>query len=207
MPVLNDGAISPLRAAATRLRRGVLWLIFGLILLIPKVNRLRRRRELWKFVRLFMACAGALIAALGTTQWHSLALLAAGVLMLLSALIVAPERPELSIDARAKELGALIAVDGGSYIDAFGRPHRVKLFLAPDRLLALDSALQILFEIPLQRIGSLSVLLTGAKWTLRVASAETSAEFLYEGTFGEHLARVAEATIGSRLRRELPVLR
>ena len=204
--VLNDEAISRLRAGATRLRRGVLWLIFGLILLIPKVNRLRRRRELWKLLRLFMACAGAVIVALGTTQWHSLALLAVGALMLLFALIVAPERPELSIDARARELGALIVVDGGRYIGASGRPHRVKLFLAPDRLLVLDSALQILFEIPLQQIRSLSVLPTGANWSLRVASAETTAEFLYEGIFGEHLARVAEATLRGQLHRELPVL-
>jgi hypothetical protein len=203
---LNDEAISPLRAGAARLRRGVLWLIFGLILLIPKVNRLRRRRELWKLVRLFMACAGAVIVALNTTHWHSLVLLAAGALMLLFALIVAPERTELSVDARARELGALIVVDGGSYIDAFGRPQRVKLFLAPDRLLVLNSALQILFEIPLQQIGSLSVLATGASWTLRVASAETTAEFLYEGAFGEHLARVAEATVRGQLHHELPVL-
>jgi hypothetical protein len=33
------------------------------------------------------------------------------------------------------------------------------------------------------------------------------AEFIYEGGFAEHLARVADATVRSRLRRELPVLR
>ena len=204
---MNDGAISPWRAGATRLRRGVLWLVFGLILLIPKANRLRRRRELWKFVRLFMACAGALIAALGTTQWHSLSLLAAGALMLLFALIAAPERPELSIDARARELGALIVVDGGSYIDAFGRPHRVKLFLAPDRLLVLNLALQLLLEISLQEIRTLAVEPASAGWTFCVQCSESTARFVYDGTFGEHLARVAESTVRGQLHRELPVLR
>jgi hypothetical protein len=36
---------------------------------------------------------------------------------------------------------------------------------------------------------------------------EHTAEFIYEGTFAEHLARVAETTLRSRLYRELPILR
>jgi hypothetical protein len=36
---------------------------------------------------------------------------------------------------------------------------------------------------------------------------QATAEFLYEGNFAEHLARVADATVRSRLYRELPVMR
>jgi len=204
---MKDDTISPLRTSAVRLGRGLLWVIFGLILLIPKVNRLRRRGRLWNFVRIVIALAGAAILAVGMARGHSYALLAAGALMLLFSLVVRPERREFSIDARARELGAFIVVDGGSYLDGSGKRHRAKLFLGPDRLSALDAALEVVLEIPLQQIRSLSVRPTGTHWSLRVEWAETTAEFLYEGTFGEHLARVADATVRSRLYRELPVFR
>src|SRR5260370_2612493 len=203
--VSKDETISPLRARAARLRRGTLWLIFGLILLIPKVNRLRRRGRLWSFVRIIIALAGVAILAVGVARGHSYALVAAGALMLLFALVVSPERRQFSVDARARELGALIVVDGGNYVDASGGRRRTKLFLAPDRLWVLGAALEVLLEIPLQQIRSLSVRPTGTDCSLRVEWAEATAEFLYEGTFGEHLACVAEATVRSRLYRELPV--
>ena len=204
---MQNEAISPLRASAARLRRGVLWAIFALVLMIPKVNRLRRRTQTWNLVRVLMAVTGAGMLALAAASGYTIMALAAGVLMLLFTLIVAPKRPERSIDTRARELGALIVVDGGSYIDASGRPHRVKLFLAPDRLLVLNLRLQILAEIPLQEIRTLAAEPAGADWSLRVQWAETTAKFVYEGTFGEHLARVAEATLRGQLHRELPVLR
>jgi hypothetical protein len=175
---MKDDAISPLRTSAGRLRRGLLWLIFGLILLIPKVHRLRRRRRLWNFVRIVIALAGAAILAAGVARGHSYALLAAGALMLLFALVVRPERREFSIDARARGMGALIVVDGGSYINGSGKRHRAKLFLGPDRLSAFDAALDVLSEILLQQIRSLSVRPTGTDWSLRVEWAETTKEFL-----------------------------
>jgi len=203
---VND-AISPLRAGAARLRRGVLWTIFAIVLIIPKVNRLRRRSRTWNMVRALMAVVGTGMLVLAVACGYAAAPLAAGVLMLLFASILAPERPEFSIDARAKELGALIVVDGGQYVDASGSAHRVKLFLAPHRLLVLNPALQVLAEIPLHEIRALVVEPASADWSFRVERAETMATFVYEGTFGEHLARVAEATVRGQLHRELPVLR
>jgi uncharacterized membrane protein len=149
----TDSPISPWRAAAARLRRGALWVIFALVLMIPKVIRLRRQRRAWNLVRILMAFAGAAMLTFGAARGHALALLVAGVLMLLFALLLTPARSEFSsassIDARARELGALITVDG----------------------------------------------------------VQATAEFIYEGSFAEHPARVAEATVRSRLHRELPVLR
>lgn len=127
--------------------------------------------------------------------------------MMLVAVVLTPERVLASVDARARELGALIVVDGGSYIDASADRHRARLFLAVDRLWVLDDALRVLFEAPLQQIHALSVESTGAAWAFRVDWQEITSEFVYEGTFAEHLARVAEATVRSRLYRELPVLR
>jgi len=138
---------------------------------------------------------------------HGLALIFVGALMLLVGLLLNAERSEISIDARAKELGALITVDGGHYVDAAGNRHRSKLLVGPDRLWALDSALHVLLEIPLMQVRTLVVEPSGTGWSFRVDDEKTKVEFIYEGSFAQHLADVAEATVRSRLNRELPVLR
>ena len=195
-----------LGAAAARVRRAALWLIFALVLLIPKVNRLRRQRRAWNFVRMVAGFAGAAMLVVGVTRGHAPGLLVVGALILLLALFLRAEHSELSVDARVRELGALIAIDGGRYIDADGHRHRAKLIIGADRLWVLDAALQIVLEVPLQQIRTLSVDPEGKDWSFRVDYEETTAEFIYEGSFAEHLARVAEATLRSRLYRELPVL-
>ena len=188
------------------MRRVALWVIFALVLLIPKLNRLRRQRSAWNFVRVVAAFAGAAILILGAARAHTPGLLVVGALMLLLALFLPPERSELSVDARVRELGALIAVDGGRYV-ADGSRRRAKLLIGANRLWALDTELQIVLEIPMEQIRSVVVEAAGTTCSLRVDCGESTAEFIYEGTFAEHLARVAHATLDSRLHRELPVLR
>jgi hypothetical protein len=167
---------------------------------------LRRRKRAWNFVRILMVMAGAAMLLLGVSRGH-MALLMAGALALLFGLLLSAERPEISIDARAKELGALITVDGGNYVDESGNRHRTKLFIGPDRIWALDAALHVLLEIPLPQVRTLVVEPSGTDWTFRVHGQDAKAEFIYEGSFAQHLAGVAEATVRSRLNRELPVLR
>jgi hypothetical protein len=204
---MRDSKISLLREGAARLHRGALWVIFALVLLIPKMNRLRQQRKAWNFVRVVTAFAGAAMLVFGVGRGHALSLLLAGALILLFALLLSPEGREPSVDERARELGALIAVDGGRYIDATGNPHRAKLFVGPDRLWVLDAALRVLLEMPLQQVRTVFVESAGADWCFRVDGEETTAVLMYEGSFAEHLARVADATVRSRLHRELPVLR
>jgi hypothetical protein len=204
---MMDSSNSILREGAARLRRGGLWLIFALVLLIPKVNRLRRRRKTWNSIRILSVIAGAAMLLLAISRGHVIILLLAGSLVLLFGLLVSAERPEISVDARAKELGALITVDGGRYIDAAGNRHRTKLFVGPDRLWALDSALHVVLEVPLTQVQTLFVEPSGADWSFRLEGQQTKAVFIYQGSFAQHLAGVAEATVRSRLNRELPVLR
>src|SRR5256885_4261578 len=204
---MKDSAISRLRSGTVRVRRAALWMIFALVLLIPRVNRLRRQRRAWNFVRIVIGFAGAAILGVGLERGHAPGLLVAGALMLLFAFFLGPERSELSVDARVRELGALIAIDVGRYVDADGRRNRVKLFIGADQLWVLDTALQTVLEVPLQQIRTVVVEPAGTNWTFRVDCEEHTAEFIYEGTFAEHLARVAEATLRSRLYRELPILR
>ena len=204
---MEHSKISLLRRGAAGLRRGGLWVIFGLVLIIPKVNRLRRRRKLWNFVRILMAFAGVVVLALGAARPHSFMLLVLGALMMLLAILLTPERPEFSVDAKVRELGALLAVDGGSYTDGAGSRHRAKLFIGAERLWVIDATLQVLVEIPLQQVRTVSVKPAGMNWSFRVDWGQATAEFIYEGNFAEHLARVADATVRSRLQHELPILR
>jgi hypothetical protein len=204
---MKDSTISRLSSGAARVRRGALWMIFALVLLIPKLNRLRRQRRAWNFVRIAIGFAGAAILGEGVARGHVPWLLVVGALMLLFALLLGPERSTLSVDARVRELGALIAIDGGRYVDADGCLHRAKLFIGADRLWVLDAALQIVLKVPLQQIRTVFVEPAGMSWSFRMDCEESTAEFIYDGTFAEHLARVAEATLRSRLYRELPILR
>ena len=204
---MTDSLKSKLRAGAGRLYRGGLWIIFSLVLMIPKVNRLRRRRGAWNFIRVLLAITGTSILVFGLEHAHAVAPIVAGALILLFGLLVGAQRPEISIDARAKELGALIIVNAGHYIDAAGNRHRTKLFVGADRLWALDSALHVVLEIPLAQIRTLVVEPSGNDWSFHVDCEQTKAEFVYDGSFAQHLAGVAEATVRSRLNRELPVLR
>jgi hypothetical protein len=194
------------RAGAVRLRRAVLWLIFGSILMIPKINRLRRHRRAWNLGRFFVALAAVAMIAIGAAGQHKFAMIALGVLALLLALLLAPERPKRSVDARARELGALVVVDGGVYSSDAQAP-RAMLFVGSDRLWVLNSALVVLSEIPLRQLRDLILEPEGADWKLRLDCGQSAAEFLYQGNFAEHLARVADETLRSRLHRELPVLR
>jgi hypothetical protein len=204
---MSEPAISVLRSGADRLRRGALWVIFALVLIIPRVNRLRGRRRAWNFVRLIVALVGAAMLVFSAAHGYALGSLIAGALMMLFALVMRAARSEASIDARARELGALIAVDGGRYFDAGGRPHRAKLFVGPSQIWVLDAALHILLETPLAEVRMLVVEPSGEGWRFRVHGEKYTTELNYEGPFAQHLATVADATIRSQLNRELPVLR
>lgn len=203
----QDSRIAPLRAGLARLRRGVLWVIFALVLIIPKTNRLRRHRLAWNCGRLITGLVGIAMVAWGAAGGHHLALLVTGAGLLLLALALAPKSADFSIDERARQLGALIVVDGGRYLDDAGALRPAKLFIGPDRLWVLNPALQILLELPLIQIRALTVEPAGAVWRLRLDCNHSETQFVYEGSFAEHLARVADETLRSQLYRELPVLR
>ena len=208
---------------ARRLRRGALWALFSTVLLIPKILALRRRARIWNAARMAaLSCGMVLILAASSVPGHfaRTIAIAGGALLATLALLISPEKspgssrsPDL-IDARARALGALVVVDGGRYLQPDGRLVEARLFVGSDRLCILDVTLTTMIEIPMTQIlaaraepgacpGSIP---QDDKWKLRVTWASSAADFFYAGPFAEHLARVAESTIGSQLRRELPVL-
>lgn len=206
MQPMNDSKNSPIRGAAEWLWRRTLWVLFALVLLIPKVNRLRRRRALWNTVRMFIAVAGVSVLIVQVTRgFHAGHVVVAGIVLLV-ALLAIPERKGISLDARRRELGALVVVDGGLYGNAAGKRGRVKLFVASDRLFVVDGELHVVNELPYEQIRAESVESSGNGWSFKLECQDRKREFIYEGTFAEHFARVAAATVRSRLHRQLPVL-
>jgi hypothetical protein len=190
-----------------RVRRAALWLLFALLLVFPKMIRLRRSARAWNALRVAVALLGAGSLALGVAGPARIAEIIAGILLLALALLIPPERAKLSVDQRARELGAFVAVDGGRYQPQGQGALPVRLFVGPQHIWILDAALRTLREMPLAQLETLRAEPAPDGWRLLLMGRGATAELGYRGPFAEHLARVAESTVRSQLRRELPILR
>jgi hypothetical protein len=123
-----------------------------------------------------------------------------GTVFALSALLIPPEHQRPSVDARSRELGALVVVKGGNYCAPASAPEtETLLFIGPERLSILDSSLRVLSEITLAEVTLLRAEPTEDGWKLHLAAENAAADFFYRGPFAEHFARVAESTVRSQL--------
>ena len=201
-----------------RLRRAGLFVLFSIVLLIPKTLALRRRPKLWNGLRVVSGLAGGLLAGglLAASVLAGTALsgnvgnpaLIAGVLLIVLALVVPPAANAEPVDEVARRLGALVVLNGGTCSAQGGKPVEVRLYLTPERLHVLDLRHRELLVIPVVAIASACVV-QGAAETTRTLVLEWrtgKAEFSYQGFFAEHLAEVARHTVESRLLSKLRVL-
>ena len=202
-------------------KKAALSVLFAAILIIPKVRALRRKIWEWSAVRLLAAALGCL---LGWRYKHAnggIVDLVAGVALMTFGLLVRAKPHAKSVDAQARELDALVVLNGGAFIPpGTERPSRlVSIFVNPDRLFVVDEREHTLEEIPMVRVRKLEarpVALPGENeaeaqtWELAISwesNEMRTARFRYDGVFAEHLARVAENTVHSLLRKDLPILR
>jgi hypothetical protein len=200
------------------LRKAALSVLFAAILVIPEVGRLRGKIWEWSAVRILVASLGCL---LGWRYKHvngGVADLVVGVALMAFGLLVRAKPEAKSVDAQARELDALVVLNGGAFIPAGNeRPSRlVRIFVNPDRLFVVDEHEHTLEEIPLVRVRELEArpLLAqdeseaeAQSWDLEItweSKDMRTARFRYDGVFAEHLARVAETTVRNLLRRDLP---
>lgn len=189
-----------------RLRRGGLWLLFTLTSAIPKVFALRRNRRVWLAMRIALGIIGAMMvmAPLGKTSgWVSGI---AGLILFVIAALAGASRADNSVDNRARELGALVTVNGGHYEQAHGRVAIVRLFVGAERIWAMDPALHPILVVPVNEIVSVRAAKSVSGWSLWLEWSGSVAEFTYEGFFAEHIARIAENTIRSVLRPQIRVV-
>jgi hypothetical protein len=208
------------QSMSARAKRAAIALLFSTILLIPRIRRLRRRTWAWTVIRIAVAAAGVAII------WHTaravdVAWLIVGSLLVAAGIFVHARPETKSIDATARELDALIVLNGGAFF-ATGAVKPVpdtSIFVNPERLLVLNRARQQVAAIPvskLRRLTSCQVApgperngAAGA-WDLEMTWGDgesCTARFRYDGFFAEHLARVAQQTIASVWQQGLPVLK
>jgi hypothetical protein len=194
----------------TRLRNLLIGAIFAAVLLIPKLLRIRHNPQSWMAFRVFLGFAGAALVILPLSLWNSWLAAIAGLAMFLAAILLPPAKSHPDPDEKARELGALVIVNGGKYHHANASPDAVQLFIGAEHIWALDSHLNTLLDIPAAEITSAAALPTRKKdrWVLQVRWSDNAAEFFYQGIFAEHLARVAETTLASvvQMHSPLPVL-
>ncbi len=206
-------------------RKAALSVLFASILIIPKVRALRRKIWEWSAVRVLMASLGCLLGWRYKHAKGGVVDLVVGVALMAFGLLVRAKPQAKSVDAQARQLEALVVLNGGAFIPAGKeRPLTMaRIFVNPDRLFVVDEREHTLEEIPLVRVRELAAQSVSRRipvsdepeaeaqtWDLEItweAKEMRTARFRYDGVFAEHLARVAETTVRNLLRRELTVLR
>ncbi len=201
-----------------RAKQAGLFLLFGTILFIPRIRRLRRRVWAWTCVRLAVAlCGGCLVWRYARAGAGSVSL-AGGLLLLAFGLLVRAKPLVKSADALTQELGALVVLNGGTFRqsrDSLPVPL-AQIFVRSDQIFVVGARESILLEIPLSKVRRLAVapvkngLGAGQEpWEVEIhwqAEVPSTATFHYDGAFAEHLARVTESTLRSQWKKELPVI-
>ena len=206
MSTASSPAISQSESLGKRLRHLVIGTLFALVLLIPKILHARRNPRSWMLFRIFLAIGGAALVIVPLGAWSSYAPAIIGLTMFIGAILLPPAKPETAAENKARELGALVVVNGGRFKLGEASSFAAQLFVGADRISVRDSRLQCFLEIPVGEITSAQAEESHNRWFLRVNWANKTAVFAYQGAFAEHLAGVAETTIRSVMRPALPVL-
>lgn len=206
MSTAHATAIPQHERFSSRLRELVVGVAFSLVLLIPKILRIRENPASWLAFRLVLGFTGAALVVLPLGIWNNWLVAPAGLCLFLASILLPPAKAHFSVDDKVRELGALVVVNGGNYLPNQGTPAEVRLFAASDRISVLDAALQPVLVIPAAEISSVAATPAENAWMLRIVWSGGAAEFLYQGFFAEHLARVAQSTVNSLIPAQLPIL-
>lgn len=190
----------------TRLRNGAIVTLFAVALLIPKIIHLRRSERSWFAFRIVLGMFGASLVLLPLALWGSYLLSVIGLAMFVGAILLPSARPDTTADEKARELGALVVVNGGEYQPGNASAAPVQLFTGVENIWALDRHFQPLLVIPVRELTTAKAENQSGVWLLQLRWADHSAEFTYRGIFAEHLARVAETTLRGVMRPALPII-
>ena len=206
MNATSNPAISQPEGFGQRLRHLAIGTLFALALLIPKILHVRRNPRSWMLLRIFLGVAGAALVVLPLGLGASFVPAIVGLAMFVTAILLPSTKLGTDADDKARELAALVVVNGGRYQQGSAPPAAAQLFVGVEHVFVLDRRFQPLLEIPVSEITAACAEEFDESWRLRVTWARHAAEFSYAGIFAEHLARVAETTIRRVMRPALPVL-
>lgn len=189
-----------------RLQRLGMAALFAVVVVVPKVLNLRRDERSWTAFRILLGIAGAGLVILPLAFWNSWLAAIAGLAMFLTAALLPSSSSVTTVDDKARELGALVVVNGGKHRYATASAVSAQLFVGPDYIWALDSRFQVLLTIPVSEITSVHAEEMDGRWTVRIRRTDQTDEFSYRGIFAEHFARVAESTVRGVIHSPLPIL-
>jgi hypothetical protein len=191
---------------AGKYRHIAIGVLFALVLLLPKLLRLRRNPAYWLLFRIAMGISGAALVILPLSIGNSWFTAVGGLVLFAAAVLLPSPKLESSLERKARELRALAVVNGGAYQPGNAAAAAVRLFVSAEHVWALDRHYQPLLVIPTGQISHAGVKESGGRWILWVRWAEHSAEFFYHGLFAENLVRTAETTLSNVMSQRLPVL-
>jgi hypothetical protein len=193
------------QGVGAKLRNTAVGALFVLALRAPKLLRLRRDAYSWLVFRIVLGVAGATLVVVPLGLWNSWITAILGLAMFTASILLPPAKPDTRVDEKARELGALLVVNGGIYQPGNAPAAPVQLFAGTEHVWALDPNLQPLLVIPAGEISSVRAEESEGRWVLRIHWTGHTAEFSYRGIFAEHLVRIAENAIASLMRTSLPV--
>jgi hypothetical protein len=171
-----------------------------------KLLHIRRSVRSWMLFRIFLGVAGAALVLVPLTSWNNYVLPIAGLVLFVCAILLPPAKPQMTADAKARELGASAVVNGGKFLPMDATSSvAVQLFVGTAHISVLDAKFQSLLDIPTGELTSARALPTENGWLLDLTWAENAAEFSYRGLFAEHLARAAESTLHRVMRATVAV--
>jgi hypothetical protein len=193
-------------SSAASFRNGFIGTVFALAQIVPNLLHLRRNPRSWLVFRVALGLAGAALVVLPLGVWNSWIAAIIGLAMFTAAILLPSDNADTSDDRKARELGALLVVNGGKYQPGNAPATAVRIFVGTEHIWALDSRVQPLLVIPTAEISSVRAEESGGRWNLQIRWTDHTAEFSYRGFFAEHLARTAESTLRSVMRASLPAL-
>jgi hypothetical protein len=179
--------------------------LFALAQLAHNLLHLRRNPRSWLVFRVALGFAGAALVILPLSLWNSWTAGIAGLAMFTAAILLPPAKPGTSADRKARELGALIVLDGGKYQPGNAPAAAVQIFVDAENIWALDSRFQPLLVIPTPQISSVRAEESASCWNLQIRWLDHTAEFSYRGIFADLLARRAEASLRAVMPAALPL--
>jgi hypothetical protein len=199
-------AVSQHERTVVRLRNFATGSLFALVLLIPRLLRIRQNPGSWFAFRMILGFAGAALVVLPLSLWNSWLVAPLGLCMFLASILLPPAKPHLNVDEKAEGLGALIVVNGGLFPAGKTDSTPVQLFIGPDHIWALDSNLEHILAIPTAELTSAEISPLNKDWLLQIRWSNNLAEFSYQGIFAQHLAQVAQTTLAPFVPAILPIL-
>jgi hypothetical protein len=179
--------------------------LFALAQLAHNLLHLRRNPRSWVVFRVALGFAGAALVILPLSLWNSWTAGIAGLAMFTAAILLPPAKPGTSADRIARDLGALIIVNGGKYQPGNAPAAAVQIFVGAENIWALDSRVQPLIVIPTSQISSVRAEESAGLWNLQIRWLDNTAEFSYRGIFAELLARRAESSLRAVMPAALPI--